>query len=153
MRALLILLAFLGVVAAAQAADAVTGRIIKVLPFLVDQQGRIATSPSLFDRDAYQAHLREHTNEVSAVRFDVLWKAAKAPDEKIKIAVELRGVGAGGVPALTTLETNVVPGTFRRWTAIPLAGEDYKNFGRVNAWRVTLWNGNQLLGEQKSFLW
>lgn len=153
MRTLLILLASLGVVAAAQAADAVTGRVVKVLPFLVDQHGRIATSPSLFDRDAYQAYLREHTNEVSAVRFDVLWKATKATDEKLKIAVELRGIGVKSVPTFTTLETNVVPGIFRRWTVIPLAGEDYKNFGRVVAWRVTLWNGDQLLGEQKSFLW
>ena len=153
MRSLLIILASLGVVAATHAADAVTGRVVKVLPFLVDQQGRIATSPSLFDRDAYQAYLREHTNEISAVRFDVLWKATKAPDEKLKIAVELRGIGAKSVPTFTTLETNVVPGIFRRWTAIPLAGEDYKNFGRVVAWRVTLWNGDQLLGEQKSFLW
>src|ERR1017187_7551919 len=153
MRALLIFLASLGLVVAAHAADAVTGKIVKVLPFFLDQQGRDATSPSLFDRDAYQAHLRERTNEVSALRFDVLWKATKAPDEKIKIAVELRGVGTNSVPKLKTLETNVVPGTFRQWTEIPLAGDDYKNFGAVVAWRVTLWNGEQKLGEEKSFLW
>lgn len=153
MRALLILLASFGVVAAAHAAGDVTGRIVKVLPFLLDQQGRIATSPSLFDRDAYQAYLREHTNDVSAVRFDVLWKATKASEEKIKIAVELRGIGTNSVPTQQTLETNVVPGVFRRWTTVPLAGEEYKNFGRLVAWRVTLWNGDQKLGEQKSFLW
>jgi hypothetical protein len=153
MRALLILMASLGVIAAAQATDAVSGRLLKVLPFLLDQHGRNATSPSLFDRDAYQAYLREHTNQISAVRFDVLWTATKSPDEKIKIAVELRGVGTNSVPRLETLETNVVPGTYRRWTAIPLAGEDFKNFGSVVAWRVRLWNGGQMLGEQKSFLW
>jgi hypothetical protein len=153
MRALLIVLVSLGLVTAAHAADAVTGRIVKVLPFFLDQQGRDAMSPSLFDRDAYQAHLREHTNEVSALRFDVLWKAAKSADEKIKIAVELRGVGPGGVPKLKTLEAAVVPGTFRKWTAIPFGGDEYKNFGAVVAWRVTLWNGGQMLNEQKSFLW
>ena len=153
MRALMILLVLLGLADAAQAADAVTGRIVKVLPFFLDQQGRDATSPSLFDRDAYQAHLRERTNEVSALRFDVLWQATKAPDERIKIAVELRGVGTNSVPKLKTLETNVVPGTFRQWTEIPLAGDDYKNFGAVVAWRVTLWDGGRMLGEQKSFLW
>jgi len=153
MRALLMLLVSLGLVAAAHAADAVTGKIVKVLPFFLDQQGRDATSPSLFDRDAYQAFLREHTNAVSALRFDVLWKAAKAADEKLKIMVELRGVGTGGTPKLKTLEADVAPRTYRKWTEIPLAGEDYKNFGAVVAWRVTLWNGGQLLGEQKSFLW
>ena len=151
MRALLILIIALG--AAAARADAVPGRILKVLPFLVDQQGRIAKSPSLFDRDAYQTYLRVHTNDVSALRYDVLWKAAKAPAESWKIAVELRGIATNGVPRLCTLETNVVPGTWRRWTALPLAGEDYKNFGQVVAWRVRLWNGGQLLSEQKSFLW
>jgi hypothetical protein len=151
MRALLILIAALGV-AAAHAADPVTGRIVKVLPFLVDQEGRIAKSPSLFDRDAYQAYLR-HTNEVSALRYDVLWKATKAPAESLKIAVELRGAGTNGTPKLVTLETNVVPGTFRRWTAIPLAGDDFKSFGSVVAWRVRLWNGAQMLSEQQSFLW
>ena len=153
MRALLILLALVCLAAAGHAADAVTGRIVKVLPLFLDQQGRDSRSPSLFDRDAYQARLRDGTNLVSGVRFDVLWKAGKAPDIKLKIAVELRGVGTNSVPRMKTLETNVVPGTIRKWTEIPLAGDDYKNFGTVVAWRVTLWNGGQLLGEQKSFLW
>ena len=153
MRALLIFLASLGLVVAAHAADAVTGKIVKVLPFFLDQQGRDATSPSLFDRDAYQAFLRENTTNISALRFDVLWKATKSPDEKIKIQVDLRGVGDGGVPKLKTLAADVVPGTFRKWTTIPLAGADYKDFGAVVAWRVTLWNSGQMLGEQKSFLW
>jgi hypothetical protein len=153
MRALLLILVLLGLVAAAQAADAVTGRIVKVLPFFLDQQGQDATSPSLFDRDAYQAYLRDNTNEISAVRFDVQWKAVKAPAEKIKIALELRGVGAGSVPKLKTMEVDVVPGTFSQWTSIPLAGADYKNFGAVVAWRATLWDGGRMLGEQKSFLW
>jgi len=153
MRALLILLASLTVLANSHAADAVTGRIVKVLPFFLDQKGRDALSPSLFDRDAYQAQLREHTNQVSGMRFDVLWKAAKAPDEKIKIALELRGVGTNSVPRLKTIEINVTPGTFRKWTEIPLAGDDFKDFGSVVAWRATLWDGDKLLSEQKSFLW
>jgi len=153
MRALSILLALLGLVTVTQAAEPVTGRVIKVLPFLLDQQGRNAKSPSLFDRDAYQAYLREHTNEVSAIRFDVLWTATKAPDEKLKVALELRGIGTNSVPKLQTLETNVVAGNYRQWTDIPLAGADYKDFGTVVAWRVTLWNDSQMLGEQKSFLW
>jgi hypothetical protein len=153
MRALLIFLVLLGLISAGHAADALTGKIVKVLPFFLDLQGRDSTSPSLFDRDAYQAYLREHAGEVSALRYDVLWKAAKTPDEKIKIRVELRGVGVGSVPKLKTLEADVVPGTSRQWTALPFAGEDYKNFGAVVAWRVTLWNGDQQLGEQKSFLW
>jgi hypothetical protein len=83
MRALLILLALLGAVTVARAADAVTGRVVKVLPFFLDQKGRNAKSPSLYDRDAYQAYLLQHTNQISAMRFDVWWKATPASGEKI----------------------------------------------------------------------
>jgi hypothetical protein len=107
----------------------------------------------LFDRDAYQAILRDQTTNVSAVRFDVLWKAAQAPNEKIKLQLELRGIATNSVPRLQTLETNVIPRRFRQWTFIPLAGDAYKNFGHIVAWRVTLWNDGRLLSEQKSFLW
>ena len=48
----------------------------------------IAKSPSLFDRDAYQAYLREHTNEVSAMRFDIQWQAAKADGDAELEAVD-----------------------------------------------------------------
>jgi hypothetical protein len=153
MRALLILLVSLGFAAAARGADASSGHIVKVLSFFQDRQGRDSTSPSLFDRDAYQAYLREHTNEVTALRYDVLWNATPAPGEKIKITVELRGVGTNREPKLKALEAEVVPRKFRQWTAIPLAGEDFRNFGAVVAWRVRLWRGDQMLDQQQSFLW
>jgi len=153
MRTLLIFLAICGTLATGHAGDVGSGHIVKILPFLIDQQGRNALSPSLFDRDAYQAHLRQHTNEVSGMRFDVLWKATRSPDAQIKIALELRGMDTNAVPAMPVLETNVVPGVFRQWTTIPLAGDDYKRFGHVVAWRVTLWDGTRKLDEQKSFLW
>jgi hypothetical protein len=47
----------------------------------------------------------------------------------------------------------VTPKFFRRWTSPVLNGTAYKNFGAIAAWRVTLWSGDQMLGEQKSFLW
>ena len=36
---------------------------------------------------------------------------------------------------------------------IKLEGEEYKKFGELVAWRVTLWDGDKQVGEQKSFLW
>lgn len=153
MRRLLISLLLLGSLSAAFAGGAVTGRVIKVLPFFLDHQGRKALSPSLYDRDAYQAYLRQHPNLQSAIRFDVLWKASDRDKENLKLRVELRGIGAGGMPRQTTLERAVEPHFFRHWNSLTLGGADYKNFGELVAWRVTLWSGNQLLGAQKSFLW
>jgi hypothetical protein len=150
MRRLLTLL-FLFVTLASFAA--VTGKVVKVLPFYVDEQGRIAKSPSLFDRDAYQAYLRIHTNEIAGIRYDVLWKAGKSEGEKLKVRVELRGMLDGNVPKTKTLEAEIAPGKSGGWTEIKLTGDDYKNFGSVVAWRTTLWSGTDQVGEQKSFLW
>ena len=166
MRPLLMIAVLLGSVATAFANDAVTGasraaaapvakagRVVKVLPLFLNLKGHDAISPSLFDRDAYQAYLRQHTNEISAIRFDVLWKASNAKDAKLKLRAELRGVGEHGLPRQIILEKEVTPGFFRSWTSLKLEGDELKNFGSLVAWRVTLWNGGQLLGEQKSFLW
>ena len=153
MRRLLVILLLLGSLSATFASDAASGRVVKVLPLFLDLKGRDAVSPSLYDRDAYQVYLRQHTNEISAIRFDVLWKAANAKGSKLKLRVELRGVGAGGLPRQITLEQSVTPGFFRRWNSLTLGGADYKNSGELVAWRATLWSDDQLLDEQKSFLW
>jgi hypothetical protein len=130
-----------------------TGRVIKVLPLFVDHQNRDAVSPSLYDRDAYQFYLRQHADVIAGIRFEVLWKAANARNLKLKLRLELRGSGSGSQPAQTTLEQAVTPGSFRRWTALTLDDVDYKKFGKLVAWRATLWSEDRLLGEQKSFLW
>lgn len=152
MRAFLILLLTLGLFTATRAADAATGRVVKVLPLLLDSNGRTALSPSLFDRDAYQAQLRHGTNEVSGIRYDIQW-SAKNSGEKLKLRVELRGLSDANLPKTKSLETEVAPGRFRQWTQLALTGDDYQKFGAITAWRATLWNGDTLLGEQKSFLW
>ena len=153
MRRFLVALLLVGSLSAMFASDAVSGRVIKVLPLFLDRKGRDAVSPSLYDRDAYQVHLRQHTNEISAIRFDVLWKASNASSVKLKLRVELRGEGMGGLPRQMMFEQSVTPGFFRRWTSLTLSGADYKNFGELVAWRATLWSDDRLLGEQKSFLW
>jgi len=132
--------------------SAATGKVIKVLPQFLDLKGRVALSPSLYDRDAYQAYLREHTTNVSSMRFVVQWKARGSSD--LKLRVEVRGVAQGGLPPNLVLEQPVKTGLlFNRWAYLPLSGEDYKRIGEVTAWRATLWDGDQLIGEQKSFLW
>jgi hypothetical protein len=153
MRVLWISLLTINLLVTAHAADVVTGRIFKVLPFLLDQHGQIAKSPSLFDRDAYQAYLRQHTNEISGIRYDVHWSAKNAGNTKLKLRVELRGLDMSRLPKFKTLETEVKPGFFRQWTELPLTGEEYKQFGHAVAWRATLWDGDKQIAEQQSFLW
>ena len=134
---------------------AATGRVLKVLPHYLDLKGRHALSPSLYDRDAYQAQLRQHPEQRSALRFDVLWRARVISGGKLKLRAELRGIARGELPREARLETEVEakPGGTSLWSALKLEGENYQNLGEVTAWRVTLWDGEQLVGEQKSFLW
>jgi hypothetical protein len=153
MRRFLMTLLLLASLSAAAASDAATGHIVKMLPLFLDRKGHDALSPSLYDRDAYQFYLRAHTNEISAIRFDVLWRAVNAGDAKLKLRLELQGIGPDNLPRQTTLEQTVTPHFFRHWTSFPLAGEDYKKFGAVVAWRVTLWADDRMLAEQDSFLW
>jgi len=134
---------------------AATGKVVKVLPQFVDLQGRNALSPSLYDRDAYQVQLRMHPEQRSGMRFNVRYKTSGGAYEKLVVRVELRGIAKGDLPKEMKIETEVraAEGIFGRWVALPLEGQSYKDFGEVTAWRVTLWEGTTMIGEQKSFLW
>jgi hypothetical protein len=137
-------------------ASAATGRVVKVLPQYLDLEGRASLSPSLYDRDAYQAFLRKHPEQRSGLRYEVLWRGRAAGNTVLQLRVELRGTAKGDLPSQTTLKTDVKigkSGASTRWASLKLAGDNYKKFGEVTAWRVTLWNGDQLVAEQKSFLW
>ena len=135
-------------------AGAATGRIIKALPFFIDLEGRHMRSPNLMDRDSYQTYLRKHPADRSGIRFDVQWKTKGKSTAPLKMKLELKGGQHGGVPQELTLEADAKPnGWFSHWTSLPLMGEAYKNFGEVIAWRATLWEGDKMIGEQKSFLW
>ena len=133
---------------------AATGRVIKVLPFYLDRQGRHTRSPSLFERDVYQAYLFQNPEKRSGMMYDVHWKTKGAPTAPLRLRIELRGVAQGNLPSQLVLEKTVPPsGWFGYWTSLLLTGEKYKQFGEVTAWRATLWEGQRLLGEQESFLW
>jgi hypothetical protein len=135
--------------AAALADDAV--RILKVLPHFLDQKGRHALNPSLYERDAYQAKLRQNPKLRSGLRFDVQWKGgAKRP---LKLRIEMRG-GKDDQITRRTLEAPAERhGWFSNWSEAKLTGDDYQKFGEMVAWRVTLWDGDQQVAVEKSFLW
>jgi hypothetical protein len=153
MRRWLIWLALIWLAAASPAAAA-TGRVVKVLPEFLDLKGRNSIYPSLYERDAYQVILRDRPERRSTMRFYVQWKTKGVVWEPLKVRVEMRGIAQGNLPSQLVLEEPVKPGGwFSHWTGVTLTGAQYKSLGEVTAWRVTLWEGQQMLGEQKSFLW
>jgi hypothetical protein len=146
-------LMFAFLVAMALTASASSGKIVKVLPHFLDAKGRHALSPSLFDRDAYQAQLRAHPEQRSAIRYDIRWRARPSWGA-VKLKLELRGITEGKTRRERTLEKIVDSGEGGSgWAGLALTGDEYRAFGEVIAWRVTLWDGDTLLSEQKSFLW
>ena len=130
---------------------AASARLVKVLPQFIDQQGRVALNPSLYERDAYQAHLRSNPEERAGLSFAVQWKSRDT--RQVRLRLELRGNrGRNGTTALLE-ETVRHRGLFGSWSRVKLTGDAYKNLGELSAWRATLWDGETLLAEQKSFLW
>ena len=146
-----ITLLFAAVLFVSSAVAADSGKVIKVLPQYLDLQGRTALAPSLYDRDAYQAQLLAQPELRSGLVFHVQWKAAKG---QYKIRVEARGSSQAKNDQARTWELPVErKGWFSQWTKVAVTGDEFKKLGTLSAWRVTLWNGTQQLGEQKSFLW
>lgn len=126
-------------------------RIIKVLPHYLDKQGRHTLSPSLYERDAYQYYLRRHPEERGALRYDIQWTANR--NAKLILRLELQGSEEYQDQPLVLEQAVTKKGWFSRWNAIPVKGDNFEEIGEVVAWRVTLWDGDRLLAEQRSFLW
>lgn len=144
---------FAWLLALAPATFAGQGRVIKVLPLYLDSKGRDSLNPSLYERDAYQALLRAHPDQRSALRFAVQWKARNVDWSKTKLVVETRGVQENIIIPRTIDYTLHKGGRFSQWAHVDISGDLFKTMGELAAWRVTLWEGNHKLGEQKSFLW
>jgi hypothetical protein len=129
------------------------GRVIKVLPQFLDRKGEHALSPSLYERDAYQFYLRTHPAQCAGLRLAVQWKAQAVDWSQLKLRAEMRGLQGDTLHTVTLEEPVLKKGRFSHWSALKIEGADYKSFGQLIAWRVTLWEGQQQLSELKSFLW
>lgn len=130
---------------------AASARLVKVLPQFVDLEGRVALNPSLYERDAYQVYLRQNPEKRSAIRFAVQW--ASKDTRHLTLKVEMRG-NRGRLGTKALIETPVkFRGLFTSWSKVSLEGDAARDFGDLSAWRATLWEGEKLIAEQKSFLW
>ncbi|MDW7980185.1 MAG: hypothetical protein RMH97_06425 [Verrucomicrobiales bacterium] len=129
-------------------------RIVKVLPQYLDARGRHMLSPSLFERDAYQAILNARPELRGGFQLAVQWKAKSAPETPLRLRAELRSVTVGNELVETVIEQAARPRRrLSQWNYLRVEGETFKRLGEVRAWRVSLWAGEKLLAEQRSFLW
>lgn len=133
-------------------ATAADSRILKVLPHFLDAQGRQALSPSLYERDAYQALLRKHPEQVSTLRFDIHWKAVRHAGGHPVLRLEVRTSKHQGTDVIV-LEQPLPAKSSGGWTPLTLDRAVYRDAGNIQAWRATLRDGETQLAESKSFLW
>jgi len=141
---------WLASVAAATGAEA---KVLKVLPQFLDQKGRFALAPSLYERDAYQFYLRKHPKDRLGLQLAVEWKAKGVDWSKLSLRAELRGA-LGNSLRNRTLEVPVKKnGWFSSWSECKIEGEQYQTFGELVAWRVTLLEAGRPIAQQESFLW
>ena len=129
------------------------GKVLKVFPQYLDLEGRHTLSPSLFARDSYQFYLRLRPRERSGLRVAVQWKEKGGEASNLRLRVEMRGLRGNTLREVTLEKPAVKNGWFSHWTEVRLGGADYKDFGELVSWRVSLWNGPKQLSKQQSFLW
>jgi hypothetical protein len=144
---------FLALLLIAPALQAGEGKVIKVLPQFLDSKGRHALSPSLYERDAYQAILRRSPSKRAALRLVVQWKAKGVDWTKLKLRVEMRGLRGESLQDVVLEEPARKTGHFSNWAEFKIDGPTFLGFGELVAWRVTLSEGDQELGHLQSFLW
>jgi hypothetical protein len=132
---------------------AAEGKVCKVLPQFLDPKGRQSLQPSLYERDAYQFFLRKHTALRATLRVAVQYKAKGVDVQKLKLRAELRGLLTNSLETITLEEPVKKSGFFANWAYFSVTGDEYKKFGELVAWRVTLWDGDRQVSEQESFLW
>lgn len=142
--------------APAHAERYVPAKILKVLPHYLDLNGKHSLSPSLFERDAYQAELRRSRDKVSGMRFDILCRTSVEGGEVWKVRLELRPADSGGAEGdevKPLIETVDVKRRGRAWVRVVVNGERYRRLGGIAAWRAVLIRGDREMAETRSFFW
>ena len=106
--------------------------------FVNDQASRIRFEP-------HDLSIDEQREE-----FYVRWRPAptSGPGSISQVKFEYRQIGKPNVIGQQTCTPH--QDTAHVFT---VRGEEFRSGGRISAWRVSLWDGDQLVAEKKSFLW
>lgn len=141
------------IVSSAMAAQAASGRIIKLLPHYLDKDGKHTISPSLYERDAYQARLRSNPELVSGIRFDLKWRASDVDREQLRVRIEIRGSKTRPNEPFVIEQKIQRRGLLGRWSSVTVDKEQFAKVGKMIAWQATLLEGDNKLAQLRSFLW
>ena len=152
-RSLVRVIAFCGLVISGTSTGIAEAKIFKVLPHFLDQEGRHALSPSLFERDAYQRVLSQNPERQSGMRFDVLWRVDKKQSGGVELHIEMTTKKGDPTKPIVIKAPVKRSRWFRKWSAVNYVGKDFRDGGEVLAWRALLIKDGKILDSQQSFLW
>ncbi|MBQ7590807.1 MAG: hypothetical protein IJU47_09030 [Verrucomicrobia bacterium] len=128
-------------------------KIFKVLPHYLDKDGHNTLSPSLFERDRYQALLRLDQTKCSTIRFDVQWRNTLKNFDDLSITVEMRGTKTNSPTISFSEKISSRKSIWSHWTKIRIPEESFRELEGLEAWRVLIKDGDEILKEERSFMW
>lgn len=136
----------------------------KVLFFWLDEDGQYSQHPSMFERDAYQAYLRDNPEEIHGLKVAVLLSGSSGKLESSSLELKIQGPPGPEIkePLEFRLElADKLDRKLRRWV--------YWDIDPVNAeasdealkllpesivsWRLTLLDEGQPVDRLQSYLW
>lgn len=138
----------------------------KVLFFWLDEKGQYAQHPSMFERDAYQAFLRENPEEIHGLKVATLLAGTRSKLAKGELVLKIKGP-----PSLTPVEDTVYrldlsdkqDRRLRRWIYWEVdpvsedesssAAEDKMSPDKIVAWQLTLLLDGVAVDRVQSYLW
>ncbi len=128
-------------------------KIFKVLPHYLDKDGHNTLSPSLFERDRYQALLRLDQTKCLTIRFDVQWRNTLKNFDDLSITVEMRGPKTNSPTISFSEKISSRKSIWSHWTKIRIPEESFRELEGLEAWRVLIKDGDEVLKEERSFMW
>ena len=126
-------------------------KIFKVLPHYLDKDSNNTLSPSLFERDRYQSRLDQ--TKCSTIRFDVQWRNTLKNFDNLSITVEMRGTKTDSPTISFSEKISSRKSIWSHWTKIRIPEESFQELEGLGAWRVLIKDGDEILKEERSFMW
>jgi hypothetical protein len=129
--------------------------VIKVNHEFINQKGFTQdVIGDLVNRAKYQQELQS-SGAYKGIRFFIHWKSPSDDSRNIVVKVEARGLDADSGRETTEVLTKsyLDSQTASGWATLDLTNDTFKKFGKLMAWRVSLWRGSEMKTSRVSFTW
>ncbi|MBP5761162.1 MAG: hypothetical protein J6W90_07285, partial [Verrucomicrobia bacterium] len=89
----------------------------------------------------------------STIRFDVHWRNTLKNFDDLSITVEMRGAKTNSPTISFSEKISPRKSIWSHWTKIRIPEESFQELKGLAAWRVLIKDGDEVLKEERSFMW